>query len=132
MMSNASPVPLDLRALITELDAAIGRCDFKVPCVYFDWAGAYPTSFDSYRGYYERLGLSYCGDYGSAKAKVFLDMCRNAVGQTFEGWKGGEFRMHEKTSIHVACQGCTSETRITAVDVCPFNGIILRTSEIAE
>lgn len=59
---------------------------------------------DSYRGYYEDLAFS------SIEKKVTvadaLKMCRDAMGQVFYGYKGGEYVMGALTPLWIAEYGC--------------------------
>lgn len=61
----------------------------------------------SYRGYYTDLAFepainSRIGD--------MLEAAKSSLGKTFDGYKGGDFRMHEYTECWLACYGQTGET----------------------
>lgn len=58
----------------------------------------------SYRGYYSDLAF----ERRAAKlaAKDALAMCRAAMGEVFEGYKGGDFQMGRNTPVWVANYGC--------------------------
>jgi hypothetical protein len=58
----------------------------------------------SYRGYYERLAFRPVDD---TTAGEMLRHAESAVGETFYGYKGGEYTMSLKTICHVADYGCT-------------------------
>jgi hypothetical protein len=60
----------------------------------------------SYRGYYECVAFEpkAGGTIGEC-----LDAARWAMGNTFTGWKGGEFTMHEYTDCYLASVGCLGE-----------------------
>lgn len=49
----------------------------------------------SYRGYYHQL--AFCS--GQRSVAMALDACRQALGDRFTGWKGGEYRMHRDTPV---------------------------------
>ena len=58
----------------------------------------------SYRGYYERLAFEPAD--GVTVASMLL-AATEANGSSYGGWKGGDFRMHEDTPVHLATEGCT-------------------------
>ena len=70
-----------------------------------DINGDNPTHFDSYRGYYRFLSI----DYGEKPATVaeLLAKAKQADGQEFTGYKGGDFLMSRKTLVFVAPYGMT-------------------------
>ncbi len=58
----------------------------------------------SYRGYYEDLAFEPIQFIGVG---FMLDEARSALGKTFEGYKGGQYKMHEGTDCWLAEWGCT-------------------------
>lgn len=72
-----------------------------------DWEGAYPSRLSSYRGYYEYLRIGISGPYNEPMqtVKQLLAECRDAVGTTFFGYKGGEYLMTEKTEVYIDYYG---------------------------
>lgn len=58
----------------------------------------------SYRGYYCDLAFEQSG--GARPAADLLADCRAAMGQVFEGYKGGDFVMGALTPLWVASYGC--------------------------
>lgn len=64
-----------------------------------------PGELDSYRGYYEDLAIGWGPrDLGSWRSVEWLvDQLRTAVGDTFEGCKGGYYTMREDTKVWAAC-----------------------------
>lgn len=66
----------------------------------------------SYRGYYVDLAFEHDG--GVRPAKDLLRDCKAAMGQVFQGYKGGDFVMGALTPIWQANYGQTGE-RIIAV-----------------
>ena len=54
----------------------------------------------SYRGYYSDLAFEKCDD--TRPASELLDECSAAMGKVFEGYKGGDFAMTERTPVWVA------------------------------
>jgi hypothetical protein len=66
------------------------------------------TGIASYRGYYERLALGW-GDRSDEEvyptAGDVSALLRSANGETYYGYKGGEFRMDRSTLVHAAHYG---------------------------
>lgn len=60
----------------------------------------------SYRGYYEDLAFEVGRD---VPVHEMLREAKECLGKTFEGYKGGEFTMHEYTEVWLADWGCTGE-----------------------
>ena len=60
----------------------------------------------SYRGYYEDLAFEPAT---SVPVGHMLNCAKAALGKTYCGWKGGEFLMHEYTTVWIAEHGCTGE-----------------------
>lgn len=56
----------------------------------------------SYRGYYKCLAFT---PLGRATAGEMLDAARACLGQTFGGWKGGNYKMDAETGCFIAEQG---------------------------
>ncbi len=77
--------PIKLGALIDRL----AKCDPEREVMY-DMLGLGPTSFDSYRGYYDHLALGYKDDH-KIRAGELLELARAALGAEFTGWKGGDY-----------------------------------------
>jgi len=81
--------------------------------VKLDFTDQNPHSLGSYRGYYEDLSLEYGTLYGEEAGsspitvKQLLEMFEQAVGKTYQGYKGGDFTMHTKTLVWVAPYGGT-------------------------
>jgi len=81
-----------------------------------------PTGFDSYRGYYEDLSLSYDCDHDCTVADL-LKWAKNAEGKTYMGYKGGEFYMTNKTPIWISNYGQATGVMLSALEV-PFDGYV--------
>jgi hypothetical protein len=56
----------------------------------------------SYRGYYHELAFEACTD---ATVSDILDELNSAVGETFEGYKGGDYRMDRYSQVWIAPYG---------------------------
>lgn len=61
----------------------------------------------SYRGFYEDLAFEPVADI---TVREMLEHVRGALGQTFEGWKGGDFTMVAYTDCWLAVRGCCGES----------------------
>ena len=86
-----------LEALISALEAApadrVVRRGFKNP--------------HSYRGYYEDLAFEPAEN---VTVGSMLEVARSAIDNTYEGYKGGTFRMSEWSTVWLAWYGETGET----------------------
>lgn len=58
------------------------------------------------RGSYDELAFS---PEKESKIADMLMHAKSAVGATFEGWKGGEFTMHEHTPVYIGDYGSCGE-----------------------
>lgn len=63
-----------------------------------------PGSPDSYRGYYSDLSFDSAGK--PITVAEFKATCEKAVGETFQGYKGGDYKMDNDTPLWVAQYGC--------------------------
>lgn len=109
---------ITLGELIQKLEAV----EDKTLPVAYDFEYAYPTIFQCWRGSYAELALGWshhgyqaCDAWGKSTqppVAAFLEECKSAVGQTFEGWKGGDFIMGLGTAIWVANPGNSGSTAI--------------------
>ena len=66
--------------------------------------GNIPKEFDSWRGSYCELSLTY-DTKGSMDVNTLYKLAYNSNGSIFTGYKGGEFTMDLKTPIHQANYG---------------------------
>lgn len=69
---------------------------------------------DSYRGYYSDLAFRPSGE--ATPIGVVLDALQAALGQTFQGYKGGDFLMHEKTPLWLSPYGDNSGIAIVGLE----------------
>ena len=60
----------------------------------------------SYRGYYSDLAFEV-GD--NIAAKDALALCRGAMGEVLQGYKGGDFQMGRNTPVWIASYGCCGQ-----------------------
>lgn len=78
----------------------------------------YPYRLCSYRGFYDQLAIMFQPFAGSERfetASTFLQRLRDAVGEMFTGYKGGDFVMHKETPLWVVAQ------HSAAPDLAPVN-----------
>jgi len=113
-------VALSLGDVIDRLEA----CKQDVG-IYFDFGCLVPETHDgmhSYRGYYEDVAMGWRdpSDYSdkreTPKVSEVLAMLKEAVGQTYTGWKGGEFTMDKGSRLWVDSAGTANGVAIVAVD----------------
>ena len=65
-----------------------------------DWRG-YLYDFVSYRGYYEDLALCRSSSTYEQTAGDLLKKAKSALGDVFEGYKGGSYLMEETTPLWI-------------------------------
>lgn len=74
--------------------------------------GGYPGSEDSYRGYYSDLS------FGQSETPVtvadFLKQARGALGETYYGYKGGNYTMTAETPVWRAEYGSCGDAIVLA------------------
>ncbi len=100
---------LNLGNLIKALD--------KLPqlaLVYFSNGILRPQRLSSYRGYYEDLAIEPCNT-GEVTVSSFRGMLKGAMGATFRGYKGGDFKMGKLTNVWVSNYGDCDALRIIKV-----------------
>lgn len=61
----------------------------------------------SYRGYY--CDFAFERGEGTITAAELLTECKEAMGQVFMGYKGGDYVMGAKTPVWIANYGCSGE-----------------------
>jgi hypothetical protein len=108
-----------------ELIAALQRLD-QCDEVRIDFAADHPGDLDSYRGYYEDLAIGY--SHEECTVGGLLQRLKNAVGEVFEGYKGGEYQMNKNTAVWVADYGSTGRA-ITGVRGSKSMDVILLITE---
>jgi len=108
------------------IDALAAVADQTLPLVLRNGDGVH--RFMSYRGYYEDLWISPRADKKTV-AEV-LAQARAALGEIFEGYKGGDYPMHKGSILWVAgygncgdmLTGVTLEPGRVVVETAPDNG----------
>lgn len=83
--------------------------------VVYDFEYLFPTKFNSWRGIYAELALNFNTEGKPLKVSEFYKICKETLGKTFEGYKGGEFTMSKITPIWVANYGNAGSTALIDV-----------------
>jgi hypothetical protein len=89
----------------------------------------------SYRGYYSDLALSYPYGENSGLVRVgtVLTMLKEkCLGQTFEGYKGGDYRMDRGTPLWCSPYGVCSNLAIVSVERDEKGHYYLRTQKVED
>lgn len=110
-----------------ELIDALGHEEPKAQ-VRFDF-GTPPDRLASWRGVYAQLTLTH-GTKPVTVSTLLADAQR-AVGRSFEGYKGGRYRMDEETPVWADDYGDWDERCILALDR-DDGAVIIRTALIGE
>lgn len=69
---------------------------------------------NSYRGYYS--DLSFEPEDGKESVSELLSRCKEAMGSTFTGYKGGDYVMGKLTPLWLAEYGCTGDKIIDILE----------------
>ncbi len=73
-----------------------------------------PGRFHSYRGYYEMIAIDYSNE--DMPVSEFLEKIQDAIGETFEGYKGGNFKMNRQTPVWASEYGASSGIGVIGVE----------------
>lgn len=92
-----------MQLTLGKLINALERAPQDTPVV-FDFCHFAPSNFSCYRGYYDQLALSYAPAHilNHPTVAILLESAKKADGESYTGWKGGEYRMNRSTPIWVA------------------------------
>lgn len=84
--------------------------------VYYDFCCCTPDGIDSWRGIYAELALGWRPPDGKPmKVAALISLLESAIGRTFIGYKGGDFKMHAHTRVHCDNYGKATNTEIVGV-----------------
>lgn len=86
-----------------------------------------PSLIESYRGFYDHVAI--VPGEKIINCEEFAEMVLTAIDGKFEGYKGGTFRMSERTPVWVSEHGEVSCVGVTAV-VETLNQVVLEVSLI--
>ena len=105
---------LSLGEIISKCEALTPKFT-NPPEVIFEFEHMYPTDLKSWRGLYSELALGFNHDGIPPILDQFIETLKSAIGETFTGYKGGNFTMSEKTPVWVANYGDSGNTAIVDV-----------------
>lgn len=89
--------------------------------VWFEFEDLHPTGLISWRGSYCELAITFSnhrmGDWDEEAPTLrdFLARLKATIGQTFTGYKGGEYVMGKTTPVWVANYGNSGNTGVVGV-----------------
>lgn len=114
----------NLGRLIEDLE----KCDQELIIKFDDCKK--PLEFDSWRGSYDCLSLTYetqdwrsdDDDFFTIKVKDILHKAKEALGKEFTGYKGGDFIMDKSTPIYVANYGESSSPKYS----CKYHSVSIK------
>jgi len=84
--------------------------------IHFNFARLVPTILRSWRGDHSQLAIGYGIDaWPHASVARLLEQCIDAIDKTFEGYKGGSYRMTRETRVYVDNKGDSTGWAVTGV-----------------
>lgn len=109
---------ITLGDLIDKLERIALSCD--ADCwVCYDFCNAIPTTGGSWRGDYSNLAIGWTTDWEWDKRPLLKDFVKhlreNCYNKTFEGYRGGNYKMTGNTPVWVDKYGEATSTAITGV-----------------
>lgn len=123
--------PINLGTLISLLAARN-----PAETVEFDFGGLVPdvTHFLSYRGWYEHLALGFSPrtSYPEPTVATVKSALEGLIGKFLTGYKGGEYRMTDRTPVWVSQWGDVSNTSLVGLDPVSRGVTVLQTAYCAE
>lgn len=93
--------------------------------VRFDFGGFIPRRLGSWRGVYAELALGYDNDWQKpVTVAELLAELRSAIGKTFTGYKGGEFKMDKGTKVWADNYGEYNQRAIVGLADCDYRTVL--------
>lgn len=117
---------ITLGELTAKLEAFDGSLELAVQ--YGNTMLAY-DEVGSYRGYYTDLAIEPRAEVTGTVADALADL-HDANGETFTGYKGGDYYMNNRTLVWVAHYGEASGIGVTGVEL--VDGVVVITSADCE
>lgn len=121
----------ELLALLKDIPTEYGD-DKQAVTVEFDFGTAYPTGLNSWRGSYAELAVNYAlsgydtdEQFAHTDLKDFVTWLTEANGETYTGWKGGDYTMSLDTPLWVANSGNVGNTGIVGIKNENYSVILL-------
>jgi hypothetical protein len=96
--------------------------------VRFDFCNFTPDDVMSYRGYYSDLAISY-KENEEVKVSDLLNKLNSVRNTVQEGYKGGDYIMHDEVPVWVANYGKCHGTAVVGVKKADY-GVIIETAHI--
>ncbi len=90
--------------------------------------GLYPGRFVSHRGDYSHLSLERAQT--APTVGTLNEQARAALGRTFEGWKGGTYRMYRETPVWAENYGNCAHIAIVGVNRSRSGEVVIKTAVI--
>ena len=113
--------------ILGELIAKLEALEDRTQTVSFAFENAVPTHLSSWRGSYNELALNFSFEENAPTVEDLIKRLKQAVGATYQGYKGGEFLMGKTTPVWVANYGNSGNTGITDVIQTEDDEVILKT-----
>lgn len=82
--------------------------------VAFEFEYLKPTGLSSWRGSYRELAIEFDGDK-EYTVKSFIKELKEAIGKTYQGYKGGDYVMGKTTPLWVANYSNCGETAVVDI-----------------
>ena len=115
---------LTLGELVAFLDRT--EVDDNTPVIFDNQM--HPGAEDSYRGYYS--DLAFAPVYSLVTFAVFRDQCKHALDCSYEGYKGGTFKMDRLTPLWCADHG--DSTGLAIMGVALDRGFIVLSTKLID
>lgn len=106
MNKTASNERANYHLTLGDLVSKLKEVDASMPVIYDFMEPSSPSAPESYRGYY--CDLSFPPSDAAISAGELLIDASDAIGSTFEGYKGGDFTMHSGTPLWASAYGTSS------------------------
>ncbi len=91
--------------MLTELIAKLMVAEDPNLPIVFDSGEQWPMGVDSWRGSYRELAIEYTNEEEKLTVAGLLGMLVGAIGETFQGYKGGDYLVGKNTPLWVASYG---------------------------
>ena len=125
--ATASQERANYHITLGDLVSALEKADPDAWVIYDTTEESAPSAPQSYRGYY--CDLSFPPSSTPIKVRELLNEARDAIGSTFEGYKGGDYRMSSDTPLWASPYG--SANGVGIMDVKTIGGrVVLITKQI--
>ncbi len=100
---------------------------YDMPVTFGRSGKVYPSAPDSYRGYYS--DLSFPPSDTPITVGELLREAKDAIGSTFEGYKGGDFTMDAETPLWASPYGSANGIAVMQAEIVG-DQLVLRTKQL--